>query len=93
MATYVKAEPYSLSSFGDMDAATLLRAFKQLSSHDRLSVDPRFVVSLADVLQFGPLILVLPAGGAGAAAAAGAAANVPLTAEQQRLGNECMSLQ
>ena len=46
-----KAEPYSLS-FDCMDAATLLRAFKQLLSHDRLSVDPRFVVSLADVLQF-----------------------------------------
>ena len=87
---HIKAEPYSLSFFDGMDAATLLRAFKQLSSHDRLSVDPRFVVSLADVLQFEPLILVLPAGGAGAAAAAGAV-NVPLTAEQ-RLGNEFMSL-
>ena len=86
---HVKAEPYSLS-FGGMDASSLLRAFKQLSSHDRLSVDPRFVVSLADVLQFEPRVLVLPAGGADGAAAVGAAM-VPLTAEQ-RLGNEFMAL-
>ena len=84
---HVKAEPYSLS-FDGLDAASLLRAFKQLSTHDRLSVDPRFVVSLADVLLFEPLILVLPAAGAGAAVGA---VNVPLTAEQ-RLGNEFMSL-
>ena len=48
---HVKAEPYSLS-FDGLDAASLLRAFKQLSTHDRLAVDPRFVVSLADVLLF-----------------------------------------
>jgi hypothetical protein len=40
---HFKAEPYLLC-FGGMDAATFLRAFKQLSSHDRFSVDPRFVV-------------------------------------------------
>ena len=84
---HVKAEPYSLS-FDGLDAASLLRAFKQLSTHDRLAVDPRFVVSLADVLLFEPPILVLPAAGAGAALGA---VNVPLTAEQ-RLGNEFMSL-
>ena len=48
-----------------------------------------FVVSHANVLQFEPLILVVPAGAAGAAAGA---VNVPLTAEQ-RLGNEFISLQ
>ena len=63
---HVKAEPYSLS-FDGLDAASLLRAFKQLSTHDRLAVDPRFVVSLADVLLFEPPILILPAAGAGAA--------------------------
>ena len=46
------------------------------------------MVSLADVLLFGPPILVLPAAGAGAALGA---VNVPLTTEQ-RLGNEFMSL-
>ena len=85
---HVKAEPYLLC-FDGMDDATLRRAFKQLSSHDRLSVDPQFVVSLANVLQFEPLVLVVPAGAAGAAAGA---VNVPLTAEQ-RLGNEFMGLQ
>ena len=76
------------SAFGGLDAVSLLRAFKQLSAHDRLSVDPRFVVSLADVLQFEPLILYIPAAGMPAGVIAG---NVPLTAEQ-RLGNEFMDL-
>ena len=57
---HVKAEPYSLS-FDGLDAASLLRAFKEMATHDRLSVDPRFVVSLPDVLLFEPLILVVPA--------------------------------
>ena len=82
---HVKAEPYSLS-FDGLDAVSLLRAFKHLSAHDRLSVDPRFVVSLANVLQFEPLILHTPAAGAAAGGM-----NVPLTAEQ-RLGNEFMDL-
>ena len=65
---HVKAEPYSLF-FDGMDAASLLRVFKQLSSHDRLSVDPRlWSASRAFFsLQFEPLILVLPAAGAAAA--------------------------
>ena len=46
------------------------------------------MVSLADVLLFEPPILVLPAAGAGAALGA---VNVPL-ADDQRLGNEFMSL-
>ena len=38
---HVKAGPYYSLSFDGVDAATLLRAFEQFSSHDRFSVDPR----------------------------------------------------